>query len=119
MNVPRRRHHSMYQRTDGVRECMMCCLEQDFLTTDCLGRTALPSERDSIDEGWDFLNFAWVYDPARRSQTQAEPITQPIPTCLTCERELSTYLDAYYGTDPVARSLCAGCRDRRARLEAA
>ncbi|HTP29706.1 MAG TPA: hypothetical protein VMK12_29085 [Anaeromyxobacteraceae bacterium] len=30
--------------------------------------------------------------------------------CLKCERELSTTLDAYYGTDPVQARCCSSCR---------
>ena len=33
-------------------------------------------------------------------------------TCLECDRELSAYLDAYYGKDAYAKEFCASCRSK-------
>lgn len=35
------------------------------------------------------------------------------PACAWCRIELSPYLDAYYGKDPVAATLCTNCRGRK------
>lgn len=35
------------------------------------------------------------------------------PTCYGCHRELSEYLDAYYGKDDYWGRFCTKCRDRR------
>ena len=50
---------------------------------------------------------------------QAElPFTPSKRLCCVCDRELSSYLDAYHGKDPEGANTCRHCRDAITRLGA-
>lgn len=47
------------------------------------------------------------WTPGKPKQKEPKPER---PTCRICDRELSATLDAYYGKDAMAASLCSKCR---------
>lgn len=54
--------------------------------------------------------FSFEWDDAR--PTPPSPRPREKPTCRSCGRGLSEYLDAYWGKDSCGSAVCAPCRGR-------
>lgn len=67
-----------------------------YSLTDSLGQKYCHCGQFELDLGFDLLE---------------EPPTPVIrPSCVICNRELSAYLDVYYGKDEYEAKKCVGCR---------
>ncbi len=81
--------------TPHVCQCRFCIAGDSHIVTKLCGQTVVvPS--DPARFGWSGLS-----DVA---------IGAYVPTCPDCKKELSAYLDAYYGHWEVMKKYCSNCR---------
>jgi hypothetical protein len=122
-------HSWMNSRTPGYKKCILCSVHEldtpPSSAPSAVKPPPLPSPHNFTTTKWNWgppidpgSTTHWAVAPYQEPDRGPVPLngppsaktTPPRPTCSGCNKELSAYLDAYYGTDKTQARKCTGCR---------